>query len=317
MTQLFREFADIARTEDNAHLIAALPRELGMEHDGEIVSVKELLLSEAIESTTLIQDEAYKTVIEGSEPSKCIRSAIPTIAMKSNIMNVTTGETGTYAGVVAEGAEIPIETQDFNTVEFKSLKYGVRPLITVELIEDSMFSIAEIELKKSGARVENSLNQIGISEMMDSAGLEHDCEGSNLGIKAVAAGVSAVRAAGYNPDTIIMHPEAEALILAEFVPTNYYPTESIVKTGQVPNILGLKAYTCGVTDIGSETWSYGANGEIGMIIFDSTAFAAIGMRRDITVNQYNDNIRDLVGISVTARFDVEVMVPAAGCRVEY
>jgi len=317
MTQLLQKYLEIARTEQNQKIIASLPKELGMIHGGKLVAVKELLLSEAIESTTLIQDEAYRTVIEGAEPSKCIRSAIPTIQMKSNTMNITIGESGTYAPKVAEGAEIPINVQDYAPVEFKTDKYGVRPLITSELIEDSMFSIVDIELKKAGNRIENSINQVGISKLIDGAGLEHDTAGADQGIKAIAAAVSAVRAKGFNPDTLIMHPEAEAVVLQEFVPTNYYPTEAIVKTGIVPSVLGLKTYTCGVTDDATQTWGYAADGEMGMVIMDSNAGAALGMRRDITVNNYNDAIRDMIGLSVTARFDIELLNSDAVCRVEY
>jgi hypothetical protein len=243
-------------------LAATIPKELGYNWDGKLMRVKELLLTEAIESTTLIQSETHATVMEGSEPSICLRNALPTIGMKSRTMNWTVGETGTYAPEVPEATDIPILNQDYDTVEFVAKKYGVRPLISNELLEDGLFNVAELEMRKAGRRVENSLNQQGITELIDSVTLEHDCAGSNWGIKAIAAAVSEVRAAGYNPDSLIMHPEAEAIVLAEFVPTNYYPTEAIVNTGMVPNILGLKSMTCGVVDAGTQEWGYAANAEI-------------------------------------------------------
>ena len=320
MTQLLRTYLEIAANPETSivkSLAATIPKELGYNHDGTLIRVKELLLTEAIESTTLIQAETHKTVMEGSEPSICLRRALPTVQMKSRTMNWTVGETGTYAPEVPEATNIPIGDQDYDTVEFKAKKYGARPLITKELIEDGLFNVAELEMKKAGRRVENRLNQNGITELIDSAGLEHDCDGSNWGIKAIAAGVSKVRGAGFNPDTLIMHPEAEAIVLQEFVPTNYYPTEAIVRTGMVPSILGLKTHTCGVVDNGTQEWGYAANAEIGMIVYDSIAAAAIGMRRDITVENYDDPIKDMVGMSVTSRFDVESIVADAACRIEY
>lgn len=321
MTQLLKTYLDIAMNSESSiqkKIIATIPKELGYNNGDQTFRVKELLLTEAIESTTLIQTEVAKTILEGAEPAKCLRQAIPTVNMNSNVLSWTVGETGTYAGVVAEAAEIPIETQDYSTVTFTALKYGVRPVITSELVEDGLFNIIELELRKSGARIENSLNRLGISYMIDNLDQdEHDTAGSDQGIKAVAAAVSTVRAAGFNPDTLIMNPEAEAKILAEFVPTNYYPTESIVNTGMIPNILGLKTFTNSIVSNGSETWGYAAGGEIGMLVFDSAQAAAIGMRKDITINQYNDPIRDLVGMSVLARFDVKTLLAKAGCRVEY
>lgn len=320
MTKLFRTFMEMAMNPESSlikDLAATIPKELGYNHDGKLIQVKELLLTEAIESTTLIQAEAHATVMEGSEPSICIRRALPTVGMKSRTMNWTVGETGTYAPEVPEATDIPIDNQDYDTVEFIAKKYGVRPLISKELIEDGLFNVAELEMRKAGRRVENRLNQNGITELIDSAGLEHDCEGTNLGIKAIASAVSKVRAAGFNPDTLIMHPSAEAIVLQEFVPTNYYPTEAIVNTGMVPNILGLKTHTCGVTKSGTEEWDYDTDGDIGMVVYDSVAAAAIGMRRDITVENYDDPIKDMVGMTVTSRFDVEAIIANACCRVEY
>lgn len=320
MTKLLKTYLEMAANPESSivkDLAATIPKNIGYNHDGTLMRVKELLLTEAIESTTLIQAEAHATVMEGSEPAICIRDALNVIPMKSQTMNWTVGETGTYAPEVPEATDIPIRNQDYDTVPFVAKKYGDRPMISNELIEDGMFAIAELEMRKSGRRIENRINQNGITELIDSAGLEHDCAGSNWGIKAIAAGVSKVRAAGFNADTLIMHPSAEALVLQEFVPTNYYPTEAIVNTGMVPNILGLKSLTCGVTKNGTQEWDYDTNADIGMVVFDSAAAGAIGMRRDITIENFNDPIKDMVGMTVTARFDIEAIIANASCRVEY
>lgn len=320
MTKLFTRYLDIANNPESSYAkraIASLPKELGMMREGKLVQVKELLLTESIEGTTLIQAEAYRTAFEGAEPSVCMREALNILEMKSKVMNVTVGEEGTYAPSIAEGTDIPIKNQDYDSVQYTAVKYGGRPLITNELIEDGLFDTAAMEVRKVGRSIENRLNQNSITMAIDSAGLEHDTAGANQGIKAVAAGVSQVRAAGFNPDTLVMHPEAESLILQEYVPTNYYPTKAIVDTGFVPRIMGLGVHVCGVVDNGTEVWGYGADGEIGMVIYDSSVAQAIGMRRDISVNDYDDPIKDLVGMSVTSRFDVQTITASAMCRVEY
>lgn len=320
MTELFTRYLDIANNPESSYAkraIASLPKELGMMYDGKLTQVKELLLTESIESTTLIQAEAYRTAFEGSEPSICMRSALPILKMKSKVMNTTVGEEGAYAPLIAEGADIPIKNQDYDTVQFVAGKYGGRPLITNELIEDGLFDTAAMEIKKVGRSIENRLNQNAVTMAIDSAGLEFDTAGANQGIKSLASAVSQVRAAGFNPDSLVMHPEAEAMILQEYVPTNYYPTESIVNTGHVPRLLGLNVHVCGVVDNGTQEWGYAANGEIGMIVYDSSVATAIGMRRDITVNNYDDPIKDLVGMAITSRFDVQTITASAMCRIEY
>ena len=72
MTKLFRTYLKIAMNPESSivkSLAATIPKNIGYNHDGTLMRVKELLLSEAIESTTLIQAEAHATVMEGSEPS--------------------------------------------------------------------------------------------------------------------------------------------------------------------------------------------------------------------------------------------------------
>ena len=76
-----------------------IPRELTTyDSDGKVVRVRELLVSEAIESTTLIQTEMYNTVMAGAEPVKYMRQALPVIGAKGNTLTVPLGESGTYAG---------------------------------------------------------------------------------------------------------------------------------------------------------------------------------------------------------------------------
>lgn len=306
---------------DKKQMVEAIPRELthwsaNEGKEGKVVRVRELLQSEAIESTTLIQTEVYGTVLEGAEPAKVMRDVLPVVKAKSNKLDWVLGEAGTYAGKVAEGAEIPVDTQDYSKRTFTVEKYGVRPLITRELVEDGLFDVVTLELRKAGARIENALNQEALSVIIENAGLEHDTTGSNQGVKAIASAMGLVRGAHFNPDTIILHPEAEALILRDYVPGSY--GNKWEASGQVRAILGLKSVVTGVTDNSSTyTWDYDSDGDIGMCVLDSKNAGAIVIRRDISVERYSDPIRDLIGIGVTARFDADRLHANASARVEY
>ncbi|MCK5431332.1 MAG: hypothetical protein KAJ03_01245, partial [Gammaproteobacteria bacterium] len=160
-------------------------------------------------------------------------------------------------------------------------------------------------------------NQVGLTELLDDAGLEHDTAGSNQGIKAVAAAIGVMKKQNYIPTDIILAPLAESMVMKEFVPTGYTGADAVM-AGRLPNMLGLNVHNCNVTDAsGTYTWDYDADGEIGMILIDKFNAGAIGMRRDITIEKYDDPIRDLMGMSVTARFDVDSLQTNAICRVEY
>lgn len=317
MTNL-ENYLEAAMNGTSKELAESMTEDFTIRVDGELVSVRELLLSTDIAGTSLVQTEVLKTIIEGADQMKAIRDALPTYNMPSRIYTVPVGETSTYAPIVAEGAEIPIETQDYAEIVFKAEKRAVRPLISNELVSDSVVDVISAELKKAGKRIENSLNQDGITKMLDGSSLEVDTAetAADQGVVAIATAISKVQDAGYTPDSVLMHPEALAAVIKEFVPGNYDNT--VVRTGSLGKILGLDVFVLGVTDASSTyTWGYASNGEIGMLVFDSAAAAAIGMREDIGVDKYEDVVRDLQGMVVKARFDVEVLSGNAICRVEF
>jgi HK97 family phage major capsid protein len=315
MTRL-NDYLKAAIDGEVKELADSMSDEETIRHNGEVVTVRELLLSTDIGATGLIQTEVLKTVIEGADQVKCFRDALPTYNMSSKTLDINVGETSSYAPIVAEGAEVPIETQTYTPVEFTAEKRAVRPAITNELIADSVVDVIAAEVSKAGKRIENSLNQKSLTVMLDGATLEKDTEETARGVDALADAIALVQEAGFIPDSVVMHPEALAMVIKEFVPGNY--DNSAVTSGSLGKVLGLNVYVTSVTDDSDTyTWGYGADGEIGMIVFDSASAAAIGMREDISVENYNDVIRDMQSMVVKSRFDVKVLNGAAICRVKY
>jgi len=321
MTQLFKTYAKIGLEEPNGRalqrIVETIPRELGTVYDGKIEPVRELLLSTAIESTTLLQTEMHATVLEGAEPWKCMRQACTVLPMKANTLTIPVGEVGSYAPEVAEGAEIPISDQDYTAVTLTAKKYGVRPMITDEMVADALYPVMEMEIRKAGAKLENTLNQIALTNLIDNTSAnEHDASGSNLGIKAIATAIKLVKADGFIPDRIVLHPDAEALIMADYIPTGYVGAEA-AQSGKLPNLLGLSPFITNVADASSQTWEYNSDGDIGMVVFDSGNSTVIGERQPITIKRYEDIVRQLQGGTVSARWAVGTLQANAGSRIEY
>jgi len=308
--------------------IDGMPRYLSELSVADFKQRRELLLSEAIESTTLIQAEFYSTVLEGAEPAKVMRNALRVIPMKSNQQTFTLGETGSVLPLVAEGAELDSSNQDYTTCTLTSYKYGEKGIITNELIEDALYDIVALEVAKSGARAENTLNHVALTMLLDDAGKEHDCTGSNLGFAAVAAARKVMKTVNYSPDICIPCAEAEYALLvdSQISYASYYgsagPTPAVAR-GVIPPLMGIK-FTPSLDpadttyDSASHTWEYNSDGDMGMVLVDSAALAGvIGLRRDITVNKYDDPIRDLKGAALTMRFATGSPFDNGICRIEY
>jgi HK97 family phage major capsid protein len=285
---------------------------------------KTLLQSEntAITDSTLVQEEVYKTICEGAEPAKCMREVVPIINTKTYSVRFIKGQTGTYATNIAEGAKIDIDTQEFSKQDITINKIGTRPLITNELIEDSLFDIVELELKKAGNRLENKLNRDVLYQMLQGtykvATSTMSPAGTHISVSDVALAVSKVKKQNYMPDILLVHPTAEAYLLQDsnLAYVSFAGQSSSLNQGKVPTIMGLRPYYATCTDSATPTWDdTTAGSDVTALIFSKNDFATICMRRDITVEQYDDPIHDLIGISCTMRYGTDVLRETAACSI--
>ena len=287
-------------------------------------STHKLLQSDkdAINNSTLVQEEVYKTIIEGAEPFRCFREIFPVIKADSYSVRFIKGETGSYAEKVAEGAAINIDIQTYTKQDITIDKWGVRPLITNELIEDSLFDVVELELKKAGAKMENALNRECLNKILNGANKittnTLNPAGPHIAVSDVALGISKVKKQNYLADTLVTHPTAEGYLLSDsnLAYVAYAGTNTSLTEGKIPKVMGLTPYTCTATDSSSPTWDdTTAGSDVTAIVLSKNDLGVICMKRDITIEQYDDPIHDLVGLSVTMRFGADVLNEKAGCVI--
>lgn len=322
MTQYIRPFLELGFDPDNSRkhqIVNSIPKELTTVHNGKPVGVRELLQAEGINATTLIQTEVLSTVIEGSQPAKCWRDILPIFRTTSNSIRVPVIDAGRYAPDVAEGAEIPIDITTPSATTFTIKKTGVRPAITREMIEDGLVDVIALELGAAGLNMENKFNQDCINTILANCTTTYDCAtvAATQGIKAVAGGYAALAGANWTADALVMCPGAMGRLMQDFLQvTANYAVGTTATSGILPPVLGLRSGMYGGTYTGATyTWRYTTDNDIGMLVLDSKKAGAVAMRRDMTVEQYDDPIRDLMGASVTMRYGVNYFQPTATCRI--
>lgn len=288
---------------------------------------KALLQSErnAIANSTLVQEQVWKTAIEGAEPFKCMRMVVPIINVNSYSTRFVKGETGTYANEVAEGAKIEIDTQEYSKVDIAITKYGVRPLITNELLEDGLFPVIELEIRKAGARMENKLNRVVLNALINGTtansnpiGNTISPNGAHIAVADLARAIGEVKKDNYLPDILVTHPTAEAWLFQDsnIAYAAYMGSATPLVSGNFPKLLGLTPYTCTATDASSPTWDdTTAASDVTAFIVSKNDCGVLTMRRDMTIEQYDDPIHDLVGIALTQRYGADVLQANAGCMI--
>ena len=220
--------------------------------------------------------------------------------------------------MIAEGAEIPHGNQDYAKADLTINKVGVNAAITEEMLEDGLFDVVASELRYAGEAIENRLNRDVISDMLEESDLEHDTAGTNQGIKALVSAAGLVRGAGFEADTVIMHPEFRSFCLLDYVPAYNDSAEGVLRSGTLPMMGGLNAYQySGADDSATYTWGFAAAGEIGALVFNKRSAAAIAMNRDLTVKEMKDPVHDLVNIPITMRYGHSYLHDDGISRIEY
>jgi HK97 family phage major capsid protein len=298
----------------------------GLEHPYDRVDAYKALLqseADAITDSTLVQEEIYGTVVAGAEPFRCMREVVPMTTAESYSTRVVMGESGTYAEEVSEAGAIPIDTQAYSKVDIAIKKYGTRPVITNELIDDSQFDIVEMELKKAGARMENCLNRVVLNKILNGTRAistnTMNPAGTHIAVSDVALASKKVKKANWMPDILVTHPTAEGYLLQDsnLVYAAYAGSTTPLITGNVPKIMGLTPYTCTATDKATgPVWDdTTAGSDVTAIVLSKADLAMIRMRKDLTISEYDDPIHDLMGISLYMRFGAEVINETSGCII--
>lgn len=278
---------------------------------------RELILSSSVARSGLVQIEIYNTVVKGARKRVCMREALPMVKMDTDTMRVPYGTADNYAPKTEAGSEFPPLYQKYAYKTLQAETYGNQIPISKALYEDAKFDLLEIEFEKAGKNIENSLNRVGLTELLDGSGLEWDTQGSNQGISALIRAKTLVDA-GFNADTIIMHPRAWGMVFSDWKPAYNETAEQTLRNGVMPPILGMKAHVTNVAeDSATYNWNYQADNDIGMLVLDAAASGLIGMRKDITVEMNEDVVKMLINPVVYARFDAVSLNPDAICRVKF
>jgi len=284
---------------------------------------KALLQSEAtaINDSTLVQEEVFGQIIAGAQPLICFREAIPIVTGDSYQTRFIKGQAGTYADEVSEAGAIPIDTEDFTKLDVKIKKYGTRPLITQELIDDCLFSIVEEELSWAGRKMENTLNRKCLEAFLITTGSlittnTLNPTGTHISVSDIPLMNAKIKKANFQPNVMILHPTAEGYLLTDsnLAYASYRGNQGMLDSGKVSGFMGLTPFVCTATDRATAPlWDdTTAGSDVTCMIFDAQRFARIVMKKDLTINQYEDPIHDLVGISCTMRYGITTINENAG-----
>lgn len=205
---------------------------------------------------------------------------------------------------VGEGAEIPISNEDTFKYQMSVSKVGTRPLITREMIEDSLFSVAERNLREAGYQMARYLDrQLLLLAIRQGAG-NTVSGGASIQVSDIVSAINYLEKADYMATDFLIGADVAMDLrnIDTFVEANKAgvsdPSKSLIGT-----IFGMKVW-----QTNNLTSSYGATtNDTDAIVLDKDWGLAFAEKRPLTVDRYNDVTRQLEGIVLSARWDARVI----------
>lgn len=259
--------------------------------------LQEILLSDASQATAKVLDIVW----EAAKPKLIGRQLAIVIAQDAPIIKIPRAKLS-KAYEVAEGAEIPIASEQYDNITLTPKKYGVRPLISREMVEDAEWDVIEYQLAEAGRAIADIETEKIITQMISDAG--NSVSAGTSGTLAYTDVVNILKECltdGYTPDALAVHPSELADLLKDTAiqKAMEWGGQAVAPTGQIAILLGMQVYVS--TKVPSGT----------ALVVDSKHAGVLFIRRDITTEEYEDPVKDLAGVAVTSRWAYATLRPDA------
>jgi len=273
-------------------------------------------LMELMQTTSepeMIESEIYGTVIEAVKKNlvgtnllalRIGASAIP----GGSIDIVTQDKDSMIAHKIAEGAEIPINNEAVSYFTLTPEKYGLRPLVTKEMIEDNKWDIIQRQLQEAGYTMQKQLDSLIMAQIKAGADANSTAHavngGSALTFSNIPEAILKLEEDDHKATDMVIHPEVANDIrnIAEFVHADKSGVTNVSQS-LIGTLFDMKVWvsTNGTSD-SSYKYAY---------VVDRNHALCLAEKRPITVERYNDVTRDLSGIAITARWAARYLRPEA------
>jgi len=228
----------------------------------------------------------------------------PTDIVGTNLSVIHQTKNALSVGLVGEGAEIPISTEDTFKYSVLPLKYGVRPLVTKEMQEDSLFAVMERNLTEAGYQMARKMDRLIFAAARQGSG-NTVTGGASITVANITNAINNLEKSDYTASDFVIGPDVawDLRNIDTFVEANKAgvnnPSQSLIGT-----IFGMKVWVS--NNIVSNRVTTSTNATDALVIDKSYALA-FAEKRPITVERYNDVTRQLDGITLSARWDALVI----------
>lgn len=216
---------------------------------------------------------------------------------------VKEGEQSLEVYDVAEGQEIPTSVVEYETFNLKPVKYAVRMPITQEMLEDGKWNLLTHNVEVAGYKMAKKIDSLIISTIDDNAG-------NTVSGGATISVPNITRAMRHLED-------------ADYVPTDIVCGTNIVD--DIRNIdIFVEADKSGVTNpsqsligriYGMNVWVSNNQTTTTAYVVDRGHAFCVAEKRPVTINQWDDLVRDGKQAIATMRFVTRYVRASATAKI--
>lgn len=206
---------------------------------------------------------------------------------------------------IGEAAEVPLEIGTISSFTLKPKKYGLRPLITKEMMEDGKFDLMQYNLQEAGYQMARRLDGLLLAQIEagDSAASNTVSGGTAITVANMNTAIYNLENADYNATDLVISP-AVAMDIRNI--DTFVEADKAGVTNPSKGLLG-KIFGMTVWQSTQVTANYA-------YVIDRQHALALAEKRPITIERYDDVTRDLSGVVITARWDMRYLRDGA-CAV--
>jgi HK97 family phage major capsid protein len=265
----------------------------------ELMNVKEYLsTATGTEGQLLIPRKIHDRLIEAVEKALIPRSEAAMVFGPGDIpgssldVDLTTPNSMTVREV-GEGAEIPLDNEEYTSFNIKPVKYGVAIRITRELLEDAKWNLLEHNIVRAGIEMAENENSLVISDALDN-GTNTVSGGAAITIANITRAMQHLEDADYNPTTLFVGMEVlnDLRNIDTFVEANKVGNTDMLSRGFLGTIYGMNVIKVS-TNAGMTTTS--------AYVTDRTNAYVIAEKRALTTEGFELATFDMSGTVVTQR----------------
>jgi len=277
-----------------------------------MANIQEFLATDAgTEGQLLIERKIYDTLIEAVEKKRIGRGLaaiyIGPNGIPGSSVDIDLVDVDSLAVVrVAEGAAVPIETVGYSSTNVKPKKYGVRPLITKEMQEDSKWDLIAHNIKVAGIEVGENEDALIVSDALGDAA-NTVTGGATITIANITRAMQYLEDEDYAPTDLLVGPEVanDLRNIDTFHEAHKLGSREMHTTGFLGTILGMNVHLI-AGDILNTLHAY---------VIDKNHAFVIVEKRPVTIERYDDATHDLSGVVVTQRIAVDSLRTNAICKI--